>query len=288
MKQLISRLLMILLLTGILMMPVSAVVEQSDSYYVADYANVLSPETEQEIIDANAKLEQTCHGAQIVVVTIDYLDSGYYADEYARILFNNWEVGPKDENNGMLLLLVTEEAKGWLVTGAGLTNKISNQEVNNLLDNYFWDYVDDGKYEKAVTSVFDRLLNWYEDEYDAGLTENGGQNGYGPSGSYEPSYRTGPSPFMMLILLIIVLSLLNSSARRVRRRGGNVPWWVWWMMCNDRGPRGPRGPRGGPPPPPPGGFGGFGGGGGFHGGGGFGGGIGHGGGGFSGGGGGRR
>lgn len=283
MKKLISAGLALLLLISVLLAPAYAVVEQSESYYVADYANVLSSGVEQQIIDANAKLEQTCDGAQIVVVTIDYLPDNYYADEYARQLFNNWHVGSADANNGILLLLVTQEAKGWLVTGAGLSNKLTNQEVDDLLNDYFWDYVDDGKYEKAVTSVFDQLLNWYEDEYNTALTQPGTSQNYNQSGSYQTEYRRGPSPFMMLVILIIVISLLNSSTRRVRRRGGDIPWWVWWMMCNDRGPRGPRGG-----PPPPGGFGGFGGGGGFHGGGGFGGGMGHGGGGFSGGGGGRR
>lgn len=287
MKKLISTGLTVLFIISTLLVPAWAVVEQSDSYYVADYANVLSSDVEQQIIDANAKLEQTCDGAQIVVVTIDYLPDNYYADEYARQLFNDWHVGSADANNGILLLLVTQEAKGWLVTGAGLTNKLTNKEVDTLLDDYFWDYVDDGKYEKAVTSVFDQLLNWYESEYDTALTQPGTPQNYGQSGGYEAEYRYGPSPFMMIVILVVVISLINSSARRVRRRGGNVPWWVWWMMCNDRGPRGPRGPRGGPPPPPPGGFGGFGGGS-FHGGGGFGGGMGHGGGGFSGGGGGRR
>ncbi len=281
MKKLISTGLAVLFLISVLLVPAYAVVEQSDSYYVADYANILSSDVEQQIINANAKLEQTCDGAQIVVVTIDYLPDNYYADEYARQLFNNWHVGSADANNGILLLLVTQEAKGWLVTGAGLSNKFTNQEVDDLLNDYFWDYVDDGKYEKAITSVFDQLLNWYENEYNTTLTPGTSQN-YNQSGAYETEYQYGPSPFVMLVILIVVISLLNSSARRVRRRGGDIPWWVWWMICNDRGPRGPRGPRGGPPP-----FGGFGGGG-FHGGGSFGGGMGHGGGGFSGGGGGRR
>lgn len=276
MKKLISRMLAVLLAAGILLTPVCAIVEQSESYYVADYANVLSDDLEQNIINVNGALEQQCEGAQIVVVTIDYLPDDYYADEYARELFAEWNVGLTEEKNGMLLLLVTEEAKGGIVTGSGISNKLTDQEVNALLDDYFWDYVDKGQYEKAVTSIFDRLLNWYEDEYNAILSESEYNAANRPTNSYAPEYRSGISPGTLMLILIIVILLLNGTARSVRRRGGNVPWWVWWMMCNNRGPRGP---RGGPPPPPPGGFGGgFRGGssGGFRGGG-FGGGVGHGG-----------
>jgi uncharacterized protein len=97
--------------------PAGAVVQRSEEYYVADYAQVLSDDIEQKIISSNVDLEQKCEGAQIVVVTVEYLD-GMYADEYAMRLFNDWGVGSREKNNGMLLLLATEEKKCWLTTGA--------------------------------------------------------------------------------------------------------------------------------------------------------------------------
>ena len=83
-----------------------ALVEQSADFFVADYANVLTEVTRQDIISANIDLEQECSGAQIVIVTIEYLN-GVPSDEYATKLFNDWEVGSREANNGMLLLLVT-------------------------------------------------------------------------------------------------------------------------------------------------------------------------------------
>jgi uncharacterized membrane protein YgcG len=104
---------LLLFMTFILLaaVPARAVVAQSDDYYVADYAGVLSPSAEEDIIAYNGDLEYYCDGAQIVVVTIEYLD-GMYADEYALKLFNDWGVGSATADNGMLLLLVTEEKKG--------------------------------------------------------------------------------------------------------------------------------------------------------------------------------
>ena len=63
-------LFLILVLAAALAVPASAVVQQSDEFYVADYAGILSQETEKLIIGYNAVLEQQCSGAQIVVVTI--------------------------------------------------------------------------------------------------------------------------------------------------------------------------------------------------------------------------
>ena len=143
-----------------------AIVDQSESFYVADYSNVLSNDTEQMIINYNGSLEQQCQGAQIVVVTVDYLD-GMYSDEYAYQLFNDWGVGSADYNNGMLLLLAIQENKAWLAYGIGLNSLIDSDQVDSMLDKYFWKDFDRGNYDEAVTSLFNALLTWYDEQYDA-------------------------------------------------------------------------------------------------------------------------
>lgn len=283
-----------------------AVVDKSDSFYVADYANVLSADTEQRICDYNGALEQQCNGAQIVVVTVDYLD-GMYCDDYAYELFNKWGVGSAQYNNGMLLLLAVQENKAWLAYGLGLNSVLSSDKVDNMLDEYFWQDFDNGKYDDAVNSLFDALLSWYDNNYGSAVEQAG--NDYSSDGSYNnnnygngynngQSYsRSSGSGLRTLIILVVIFCLLNPFGRR---GGGGGSWLPWLCLFNNmsqgsrgRGwddddhwpPRGGGGGFGGGSGRGGGGFGGFGGGGR---GGGFGGGSGRGGGGFSGGGGGRR
>ena len=279
-----------------------AVVDQSESYYVADYSNVLSNDTEQMIINYNGSLEYQCQGAQIVVVTVDYLD-GMYSDEYAYQLFNDWGVGSADYNNGMLLLLAIQENKAWLAYGIGLNSLIDSDQVDSMLDKYFWKDFDRGNYDEAVTSLFNALLKWYDEQYDAQVVQSGTSVSSGNeyyTGYSEPSLgqrlSSAIGSIIRILVVIAVLSMIFGGGRRGR---GGGSWLPWFLLFNSRYNR-RRGPwdddhRGGPGGPGPGGFGGGGfGGGGFGGGsgggfgGGFGGGSGHGGGGFSGGGGGRR
>lgn len=270
-----------------------AVVDQSESFYVADYSNVLSNDTEQMIINYNGSLEQQCQGAQIVVVTVDYLD-GLKSDEYADQLLNKWGVGSADYSNGMLLLLAIQENKAWLAYGLGLNSLIDTDQVNSLLDKYFWKDFDRGNYDEAVTSLFNALLAWYDEQYDAQVVQSGTSVSSGNeyyTGYSEPSLgQRLSSAFRSIIEILVVIALLSVLFGGGRRGRGGGSWLPWFLLFNSRNNnrrssfwdddhRG--GPRG------PGGFGGGGfGGGGF--GGGFGGGSGHGGGGFSGGGGGRR
>ena len=267
-----------------------ALVSPSDEFYVTDSANVLSNETEQMIINYNGALEQQCSGAQIVVVTVDYL-GGMYCDEYAYQLFNDWGVGSSEYNNGMLLLLAVQENKAWLAYGLGLNSLISSSEVDDMLDEYFWDDFDSGDYDEAVTALFKALLSWYDEHYDSS-TASAGQVQSGtysqPQDGYYSSYGRSSSSLGGIIRVIVILLILSAIFGGGGRGRGGGSWLPWLLLFGSRSNRG-RNDRRDWPPRGGGGFGGgFGGGrgGGF--GGGFGGGSGHGGGGFSGGGGGRR
>lgn len=279
-----------------------ALVSPSDEFYVTDSANVLSNETEQMIINYNGALEQQCSGAQIVVVTVDYL-GGMYCDEYAYQLFNDWGVGSSEYNNGMLLLLAVQENKAWLAYGLGLNSLISSSDVDDMLDEYFWNDFDDGDYDEAVTALFKALLNWYDEHYDIS-TASAGQVQSGtysqPQDGYYSSYGRSSSSLGGIIRVIVILLILSAIFGGGGRGRGGGSWLPWLLLFGSRSNRG-RNDRRDWPPRGGGGFGGGGFGGGFGGrsggfgggrgggfGGGFGGGSGHGGGGFSGGGGGRR
>ena len=283
----------------------SGALEPSEDFYVNDQAGTLSASTKELIDNASGPLEQECDGAQIVVVTINYLPSGYDSEQYAWQLFNDWGVGSDTANNGMLLLHVVQEDRGWLAVGQGLTNQISTDEINSLLDEYFWPLSDAGQYDEAVASLFPHLIDIYEEIYSVELyggTSDTNQGYIEPYPGYDDYYYESQSRggsiyvtvFVILAALIVLSAVIGSvgGAGR-RRRYGGMP--MFFFCGGPRGPRGPRPPRGPGPRPPYGGGGGFGGGGfggGGFGGGGFGGGGfrggGFGGGGRAGGGGGRR
>lgn len=108
------------------------VVEPTEQFYVADYADVIDEATERIIFEKSAKLcDET--GAQVVVVTVDFIGESTI-EEYARTLFNKWGIGDKDKNNGVLLLMVIGEENYWCVQGSGLEEKLTTSAIKNILD----------------------------------------------------------------------------------------------------------------------------------------------------------
>jgi len=249
-----------------------ALVEQSEDFFVTDAAGVLTEKTKNDIIDANIDLMDKCRGAQIVIVTIKYLD-GMYADEYAMRLFNNWGVGDAELDNGMLLLLVTEERRGGLVPGSGIISLWDDATIDKYLDAHFWPEVDNGNFDTAVRNICEELFSWYAGYYgiDTGESEyaqppvsggdsytrppvSSGDNNMQPpvSGGGSSSQSTGSGaltiisffamlvPFLIILSIVVVIIVIAASADRRRYRsyythmGIPIPRYHWWFAWGHR------------------------------------------------------
>lgn len=147
----------IILLFGLLPINVNAVVKPATSFYVNDYANILSSENEEYIIEHSNKL-YNYNGAQIVVVTIPSLD-GISIEEYATTLFNDWGIGDKDKNNGLLLLLSLNERRFRVEVGAGIEGIFPDGKTGRYQDTYLIPYLKENKWDEGIKSLYDVFYN---------------------------------------------------------------------------------------------------------------------------------
>lgn len=275
--------------------------------------NVISQETVRYMEAMNESLfAQT--GAQIAVDVVDTTGRQDIAD-YAEEVFVHYGIGSRQRDNGLLLVLaLRNEHDGqpdgdyYLAWGSGFT---ASQQ--RRLDDILWEHMEEGfivqRYDLAVRSTFDALVDCLEDVYHVTVREHylpdTAQSYQALSGGYASTGGGGVLPevlaaeIVVLLVILLVIWVIADGLRysRYRRRWGptvvGVPRPIYYPVFWGR----PRRPRVPPPPRPPrppvgGGFSGggsFGGGtgrrsGGFSGGGSFGGGAGRRSGGFSGGG----
>jgi uncharacterized membrane protein YgcG len=238
-----------------------------DDFYVQDTANVLSATTQNQVVTYNEALESTCDEAQIVVVTVSYLDED--TELAATQLLNDWGVGSGTDSNGMLLLLVANEYRGWLATGDGIDEVFTDQDVEAYLDDYFWDYIDNDQFDEGVQTLTGALYGWYLDYYNVDTgAESADNSAYGSYYEEYPdmpgqTHTTGGSG-MSLISLIIVIAIVwyfVARSRYSRMRGwgyGGGFWPVFWFgghrlyhtWYHDHGPRPGPGPGARPGPGP--------------------------------------
>lgn len=199
-----------------------AVVDAPIEGYVGDYANVLTDETERYIIEQNAKLDQAT-GAQLVVVTVDFLD-GMTAEEYAYQIFNQWGIGDQEKNNGLLLLLAIGEEDYWAMQGKGLEGILSSGTLGDYLYQYLEPDFAAGDYDAGVRKVFDALLGWYVDYYRLDGQELPAATASDQAAVNEPG-RQGSGGWLLIVLLfVVIVVLISMNNRRKDRRRKNDHW----------------------------------------------------------------
>lgn len=280
--------------------------------YALDKSGVLSSETEDHIARYNQYLAESC-GAQICVVTIPTMDYVGYDDieNYAYDLFNAWGIGDKDEENGVLLLLVTDDELCWCLQGEGLEDTLSSSAISDILTENMQDDFYAGEFDSGTKKTFDalyrRLCAIYSVDPDGvdDFTYDPGYNN-GTVFPNEPVPAKGKEPsfweviviklsfweiIVIIIAVLVALRLIGKVFSAIGSDSGNggcgcgcLPAFLLGTRVGSSNRRGPRpggfhgGPRPGGGSRPSGGFTGGGGrsrggGGGFHGGGGFGGGF---------------
>ena len=143
-KYLILLLLFILFFT----FNVSAMVKPTSEFYVNDYANILSSETEEYIVSKSSKLASV-DGTQIVVVTVKNLE-GDSLENYATKLFREFGIGDKDKNNGLLLLLALEERQFRVEVGYGLEGILPDGKTGRFQDQYIIPYLKNDKWDEGI------------------------------------------------------------------------------------------------------------------------------------------
>lgn len=290
-----KRFLAILAILTLLAAPVmAAVVKPDKDFYVLDDAGVLTNATKAHIIYNNDDLYKAC-GAQIVFVTVDTFGS-MSRDDYAYTLFDQWGIGSKEKNNGILILLAIHDDDGYFLQGSGLERDLSSGDLSEYVDEYMMPYFDAKDYDSGCRSLFDALyervceiygLNMSVKEYSTGSASRDSRSGGGatvgqPSSRQYDGGDDGGFSFIdtviAIVVVVVIICIVMGATRRSGSGCGCLPslfgGYIGGMMSGG-------GRRRTPPPPPPGGgrrpprggggfggFGGFGGGGGHSGGGG--------------------
>ena len=102
-------------------------------HYVNDYANMLTPEQRQNInTDLSSFDKKTSN--QIVIATFNSLN-GKSLEDFSIKLANKWKIGTKQNNNGVLLLIIKNDRKMRIEVGRGLEGALTDGLSGDIIRN---------------------------------------------------------------------------------------------------------------------------------------------------------
>ena len=127
-----SIMLALCILWGAVGTAFAAIPQPAPEFYVLDQARILKAETRSYIIDISSRLAEKT-GAQVAVVTLNSLEDQPLEDVSLGIL-REWGLGDKEQNNGVLILVVPAERKSRIEVGYGLEGALPDGKTGRIQD----------------------------------------------------------------------------------------------------------------------------------------------------------
>ncbi len=134
---------------------------------VNDFAKILSEE-EADNIEAKLLRFHDSTSTQISVVSVKDI-YGYPISDYAQRLAEEWGVGQKGKDNGIMMLIKpgTSESKGeiFIATGYGLEGALPDAVVNRIIRDHILPEFKAGSYYKGIEAGTDKIIEAVKGEF---------------------------------------------------------------------------------------------------------------------------
>jgi uncharacterized protein len=202
--------------------------------HVNDEASLLEP-AERQALERKLTAYERGSGNQFALLVIPSLE-GEPLEDFSMRVAEAWKIGQRGKDNGLLMLVVTQDRKIRIDTGYGLEGDIPDVLASRIIRNVMQPAFRDHHYAAGINQAFDLLIK-----------AAGGESVEVPSAS-RPRPRSSLAGWIFFVLLMLFLL-----------RGRGAGWFLLGSMLGGGWSSRGGGFRGG---------GGFGGGGGFSGGGG--------------------
>src|SRR5882762_10177369 len=140
---------------------------------VHDEAKVLSQSTIDQLEVQLKKYEDSTTN-QVAVLIISSL-AGEVLEDYSMRVVEKWKLGTKKNDNGALLLIVTDDHKMRIEVGHGLEGVLTDAQSNRIIRNEMAPNFRRGDYDTGVTAAIQAMIKAIAGEYKANDTGTGAE-----------------------------------------------------------------------------------------------------------------
>ncbi len=176
---------------------------------VNDLANLIHPSMSHQLESTLSQLEQT-DSTQIVVLTIPSLE-GQSLEEFSLAVVERWQIGQKEVDNGVLLLVAKQERKIRIEVGYGLEGKLTDLVAGRIIRNIMVPQFKMGRFDQGTIDGVSAIVGVVRGEFTA------------PTSGRRPKGRQGSSPGLIgIIAFLILINMLGRTNRYIGAAAGGV------------------------------------------------------------------
>jgi uncharacterized protein len=182
--------------------------------YVNDVAHVFSEARTAQLESFLDQLEKKT-GAQFAILTVPTTEPEDPTQYKVRV-FQQWGIGKKGEDNGLLLLVAMKERKIYFETGYGLEGTLPDGWQSRMVRELAVPRMREGDYEGGVTALVLATAQRIAAEKGVTLTWDGRELRYAGTRERLPT-------MVVLLVFFVVLFLVIVFSAIAARRGGSAP-----------------------------------------------------------------
>jgi len=142
---------------------------------VNDFAGMMNSGQQQELERLLVEYDNTS-SSQISIVTVKSL-GGRDIAEYTIALFNEWQIGQKGKNNGVLVLASLEDRKMWITSGLGMEGALTDAKTGQIVRNEMVPEFKAGNYYQGFRNAAASIIAVTKGEYTNDAPKDGGSGG---------------------------------------------------------------------------------------------------------------
>ncbi len=196
---------------------------------VVDNANLLDAGARAALTQSLADFE-TRTTDQLVVVTLPSLQ-GTSIEDYGYQLGRRWQIGQKDKNNGVLLIVAPNERKVRIEVGYGLEGTLTDAIANVIIQNSILPRFKAGDFPGGIKRGAEDIIQVLSGDAEE-FKHRAAGNARGNADSLLDVLAGPAFPFVLFFALIIIFGVLNTIhailvALGLAERRPKKGFWHW-------------------------------------------------------------
>jgi len=194
--------------------------------YVTDQADLLSPQTEQKLELALRQYE-TKTSNQVVIVTFPSLE-GESLEDFSIRLAEQWKVGQKGRDNGVIFLIFRDDRKLRIEVGYGLEGAIPDALAGQIISQAVVPYFKVGEYEKGILAGTAAIVQAAEGEFK-GVGYTRGRVRRQPMTAEQATGLLIAVSIIVLVLFVMDMFRFRGYGKEHKLYQDRYSFWEWWF-----------------------------------------------------------
>ena len=185
---------------------------------VNDFTNTLDANQVKALEDKLVAFADST-STQIAVVIIA-TTSDMPISDYTIELGNQWKIGTKGNENGVLLCIAINDKQLFIASGYGVEGAMPDALCGKIISNDIRPFFKEGKYFEGIDNGVSKIIDAVKGEpYKATATKKGFRK-----------FKSAPIFFVLFFFALIIIFKVISVRRYAINNG--ISFWVAWQLLN--------------------------------------------------------